>query len=61
MPRSFSTAMLDWEKSLDVTGAEHVEVEIRSDGSVLWVNVDGTLALRVCRAKSITIKDERLK
>jgi hypothetical protein len=51
--------MLDEEKSLDITGAEHVEVTIRSDGLVMWVNVDGTLALRVCYIKNITVNDER--
>lgn len=61
MPRSFSTAMLDEEKSLDITSADLVEVRIRSDGTVLWVNVDGTLALRVYRVKQITIEDESSK
>lgn len=46
-------------QSLDVTGAEEVEVSIKSDGSVIWINVDGLLRLRVCRIKKITIEDGR--
>ena len=33
---------------LDITAPEH-GVEVKYDGSVLWVNVDGVCRLRVCR------------
>ncbi len=37
-----------------------VEVAIRGDGGVLWVNVDGVCVLRICRIKtSIDVCDAR--
>lgn len=45
---------------IDITGSDNVEVAIRDDGSVLWVNVDGVCVLRVCKIKSITIRDNRI-
>lgn len=45
--------------ALDVTGASAVEVQIRQDGKVLWVNVDGFCALRVCRIDNLTVEDNR--
>lgn len=36
----------------DITAPEYpVEVEIRSDGKVLWVHVDGITVLRICQMK----------
>lgn len=37
-----------------------VEVMIRSDGKVLWINVDGKCVLRICQIEvPIEINDER--
>lgn len=36
-------------EQLDITGAKRVEVRVRDDGCVVWVNVDGLCRLRVCR------------
>ena len=45
----------------DITAPEHVEVVVREDGKVLWVNVDGECRLRICRiTKQPTIRDQRL-
>lgn len=33
---------------LDISGAKHVEVQLRQDGKVLWVNKDGRCVLRIC-------------
>lgn len=45
----------------DITGAELVQVVVRSDGKVLWVNVDGRCALRICRIEApIIIEDNRV-
>jgi len=41
---------------IDITMAELVEVEIREDGKVLWVNIDGVCQLRVCHFKKLDIK-----
>ena len=42
----------------DITGAEVVEVIVRRDGRVVWVNVDGHCELRVCRIKGRVIVDD---
>jgi hypothetical protein len=46
-------------KTVDITGAEVVEVLIRNDGSVVWVNIDGICILRVCRVKKLELNDLR--
>lgn len=39
---------------LDITAPEEfVQVEVRSDGKVLWVHVDGITVLRICRISTI--------
>lgn len=45
----------------DITGARAVEVSVRDDGKVLWVNVDGLCVLRVCRIDYIEVNDARRK
>jgi hypothetical protein len=44
---------------LDITEPENgVEVEIRADGTVLWVHVDGVTVLRICRIQtSVSVND----
>lgn len=44
------TVTLDMEsRMVDVANPERgVEVRVRADGSVLWVNVDGVCVCRVC-------------
>lgn len=32
----------------DITGAQIVEITVRDDARVLWINVDGKCALRIC-------------
>lgn len=44
---------------VDVTAPQDVEVKIRSDGKVVWVNVDGICLFRVCRIQNLTVSDER--
>lgn len=46
---------------LDITGAEYVQVAIRDDGKVLWVNTEQGCVLRICQVKNIEIVDERPK
>ena len=43
----------------DITGAKVVEVEIRNDGKVVWLNVDGITRTRVCRVDQLVITDNR--
>ena len=45
---------------VDITAPAYVEVKVREDGQVLWVNVDGVCALRICRPQNkITVIDHR--
>lgn len=51
------------DEQLDITAPDHgVEVQIRHDGTVLWVNVDGKNVLRVCRIPGgrLEVQDNRL-
>jgi hypothetical protein len=47
--------------NIDITGAALVEVKVRNDGTVLWVNTETGNALRICQIKKIEIFDERDK
>jgi hypothetical protein len=44
---------------LDITGAEAVEIFIRDDGKVIWVNTERGCVLRICRIKHLTLDDRR--
>lgn len=44
---------------LDVTEPSHVEVLIRHDSKVIWVNVDGICRFRACRIGNLVVNDER--
>jgi hypothetical protein len=41
----------------DITGAKAVQVQIRADRRVLWINVDGLCALRICQIDQLEIED----
>lgn len=43
----------------DITGAEIVEIKVRDDGQVIWVNIDDICALRICQIKKVIVEDER--
>lgn len=46
--------------ALDQTGAEDVEIMIRHDGRVVWINEGGICRLRICQIKGrIFIDDQR--
>lgn len=47
-------------KHLDITGANDIDITIRADGKVLWVNTKFGCKLRICQiAGKISILDER--
>jgi hypothetical protein len=51
---------IDGIPQVDITGPEYgVQVSIRGDGDVLWVNVDGICALRICNIPVLSVHDER--
>jgi hypothetical protein len=49
----------------DITDAKEVEIIIRADSKVVWVNVDGHCVLRVCRpegsgrVQELVLRDDR--
>lgn len=45
---------------LDMTAPTIVEVHIRADREVVWINVDGKCLLRCCRIKELVIVDDSL-
>lgn len=45
---------------VDISEPRHVEVRVRNDGKVVWINVDGTCVLRCCKIKKLEVVDERL-
>lgn len=45
--------------TVDVTAPEVVEILIRSDGKVVWVNVDGFCLFRACRVQKLLVEDQR--
>lgn len=47
---------------IDITSPEYpIEIAIRNDGDVIWVNVDGKCVLRVCGIQAIMLNDYRKK
>ena len=40
---------------LDITAPEIVEVKLREDGKVLWVNINGVCRLRISQMKEISV------
>jgi hypothetical protein len=46
-------------EQIDLAQPEVVEVNIRHDAKVLWVNVDGVCRFRVCNIKKFILDDMR--
>jgi hypothetical protein len=44
---------------LDINGPEQVEVLLRADHKVLWVNIEGICRLRVCNIQNFEFRDEK--
>jgi len=44
---------------LDINTPEHCEIEIREDGKVVWISIDGLTKVRICRIKNLYITDNR--
>lgn len=45
---------------IDVTAPEILEILIRTDGKVVWINVDGVCRFRACKLKNLVLNDERI-
>ena len=46
-------------KMKDIDDPEYVEIVIRNDGKVIWVNVENRCVLRCCGIKNLEIDDRR--
>ena len=44
----------------DIGDVDTVEISIRYDGKVIWVNIDDVCVLRVSRLKRVVIDDRRI-
>jgi len=45
----------------DITEVDEVEILIRDDGSVVWINTEKGCVLRICQIKHLTLNDCRSK
>lgn len=43
----------------DITAPDNLEIIVRADGKVIWVNIDGRCVLRACRIRHLTLSDRR--
>jgi hypothetical protein len=46
---------------IDIINAKCVNVEIRDDGKVLWINTENGCQLRICQIERIQVCDKRKK
>jgi hypothetical protein len=44
---------------LDITGSDCVQIEIRNDGKVVWINTEDGCIMRICRIKHLDVVDNR--
>lgn len=51
--------MIKLGEMMDITAPKGVQVQIREDGKVLWVNVDGMCVLRCCQIEVLDVEDNR--
>ncbi len=47
------------EQVLDITAPDRLEVRIRHDGKVVWINIDGICRFRSCQIKTLILEDDR--
>lgn len=50
---------VDEEGMVDVTAPQVVEISIRYDGKVVWVNIDGICRFRACQIGTLILEDRR--
>ena len=44
---------------LDITAPACVDIQIKENGRVIWVNVNGVCILRICRIPCLEVQDNR--
>lgn len=47
------------QELVDITAPDGVELVVRQDGKVIWVNVDGICVLRICRIGELKLTGVR--
>jgi len=45
---------------VDITAPDIVQIQIRKDAKVIWVNIDGICVLRACRIKHLIVENDML-
>ena len=45
----------------DIGDVDTIEISIRDDGKVIWVNIDDVCVLRVSRLRQVIIDDRRIR
>lgn len=46
---------------LDITKPDiGVDITIKEDGKIIWVNVDGICILRICQIPNLIVQDRRI-
>jgi hypothetical protein len=48
---------MDPPELVDISSPKDVEVQVREDGKVMWINVDGVCRLRCCNIQTLHIHD----
>lgn len=43
----------------DITAPENLEIQIRNDSKVVWINIDGVCVFRASRIQNLTLIDNR--
>lgn len=46
---------------MDITAPDTLQVQIRSDDKVIWINMDGKCVFRACRINKFELIDDNLK
>ena len=44
---------------IDITAPKHLEIVIRDDGKIVWINDETQCVLRACQIGDLILKDER--
>lgn len=44
---------------IDITAPGVLEIKIRRDGKVVWINVDGICRFRACQIETLILEDDR--
>jgi len=46
---------------MDITAPKIVEIQIRHDGKVVWIHINGETVLRICQIGDLRLTDDRMR